>query len=473
MDDLPEVPFEKVLSYLNLRDRLQLSAVSRSCHEKIANSRVKTLCYSGSPLGFIWGKSRWVSGPFTENFISSTKFASFFDAYGHSVLSCLKQLRLCNFDLRESNETAFTRTLNSFGQLEELDIIRVQCCPQRKFELTLPMLTSIRLEDLTAERKLTLDAPRLRNVRILSCPHLRLDIVHDESVESFIVCSMDDLRVTDFNRLKNLKRLYVTFIPRIDPTFLSDLPQLKEVHLDSELSLSQLFSQKQQYGRDLKIYQCGLLLNSPDDPESEYLVDLDEALACLAKNPSRLADEIPFYRHLDYYRAIDRADPGLDVDVVLNRATELHQISVSREVYDVQRFLGVLKNHVNIRTLDFGRAQPQELFDRLPKHCAIQCLTIFEEPSDLGFLLRLKHLIQLVVYFSVDAELVRKAFEKLPFLSIFEFVRYAVADEVTVKICRSTKQFTVSVDEQTKTVSDLNAAIEFGFGIEKPKKRKV
>ena len=105
---------------------------------------------------------------------------------------------------------------------------------------------------------------------------------------------------------------------------------------------------------------------------------------------------------------------------------------------------------------------------------ALKCLIISDAPSNLRFLFRLKHLILLEVYFSIDVELVRKAFEKLPFLAFFKFLRDdTVSDEVAVKIYRSTKQFAVSVDEKRKTVFDLNAAIEFGFGMEKPKKRKA
>ena len=58
------------------------------------------------------------------------------------------------------NMPAFVQTLNSFGQLEELDIIRFDLHPSLSlkidFELNLPMLISLRLEDLYEIGNLTL-----------------------------------------------------------------------------------------------------------------------------------------------------------------------------------------------------------------------------------------------------------------------------------------------------------------------------
>ena len=470
IDDLPELPFERLLSYLSLRDRLRLSAVSRSCHAKIANSRVKTLCYSELPIGRIFGKNRWISGPFVENFINSTRFESFFEAFGPSVLSTLKHLRLCDLSLDLENRTAFTRTLNSFGQLEQLDIIHAKCSQTKTLSLTLPMLTSIHLEELSGIKELTLNAAKLTKIRVLACCDLTLDIVHCESVESFVASGINHM--TKLKELKNLKNLSIDYLRERDSTFLSSLQQLKEIHLDNGLhfNIGQLFEQKRHGLTDLKISICGLLLNGPDDPArslgSLYL--RPEALVQLAENPLRAADEIPFYRHFSY-SDIERVPPGLEVEL-LKRFTELNEIHVdSRPVQDVQRFLNILKNFDNIVTLRFEQDQFQELFDRLSEHCSVQFLTIRSAPTDLRFLFRQKHLIYLDVGWSVDSEMVRKAFEELPVLSCFRFYRVvgsSFRQEVTIEIDRS-KQFMVTMCEQTKIASDLNAAIQFAFGITK------
>ena len=111
--DLPELPLEKMLSYLSLEDLIKSRAVSRRWHKTIDSFKVKSLCYSSHPSGFIFGKSRLVSGAFARNFISSTRFASFFNTFGQTILSNLKHLRLCDLHLGEENEKAFFQVLNS------------------------------------------------------------------------------------------------------------------------------------------------------------------------------------------------------------------------------------------------------------------------------------------------------------------------------------------------------------------------
>ena len=126
MDELPELPFEQVLSYLNLKDRLKARTVSRAWRNTFDRYSVKTLCYSARSSDFIFEKSRWVKGEFAENFISSTRFASFFDTFGQTILSSLKHLRLCDIDLCEGDQTTFVRILNPFRQLGQLGLIRVK-----------------------------------------------------------------------------------------------------------------------------------------------------------------------------------------------------------------------------------------------------------------------------------------------------------------------------------------------------------
>ena len=478
MDDLPELPFEKVLSYLNLEDRLKARAVSRRWYHKINCFKVKSLCYSSRSSDFIRGKRRWVSGAFAQNFVSSTRFATFFDTFGQTILSSLKRLRLCDLDLSEGDRAAFIRTLNSFSQLEELDIIQARFNQSNlQFKLNLPMLTSLQLEYVDGIEKLTLEAPRLQQVKILGDyrTNLRVKFVHGESVERLLIKRSD---YTEVKKLKNLKALYIgDRIEVIDPTFLSGLKQLKEIHLQCDHSVSELFEQKQRSGRaDLKIYFCGLLLNGPEDPARNvfrfpFFNDLSgEWLACLAKNPSRLADQIPFCRYVLYPDIEKLVDPGLEVGL-LKRFTDLNEIRAFGPVQDIERFLNLLKNWENISKLSFPGYHPQDLFDRLPEHCAVQKLILsLPEPSDLAFLFRLKHLIDLELNWSIDSETIRRAFDELPLLSYFRFWYLSLLVIIEIDY---PKQFKVSVNGREKTVSDLNAAIEFITGTERPNQRKA
>ena len=102
-----------------------------------------------------------------------------------------------------------------------------------------------------------------------------------------------------------------------------------------------------------------------------------------------------------------------------------------------------------------------------PEHCAVQWLTIDRKPSDLAFLFRLNHLIELRVDFSIDPELIRKLFEELPFLLCFKFK----FDEwrASIEIVENSgwihpKRFEVWLnfesDAEWIDVPDLNAAIQ-------------
>ena len=429
MDDLPELPFEKVLSYLNLKDRLKARGVSRRWYHKINSFRVKSLCFSKPPLGFALSeKSRLISGAFAQNFISSSRFALFFDTFAKSILSNVKQLRLCHLELNGDNVAEFERVLNSFGQLEELVIFRFDELPNNDMmypadylELNLPQLTSIHLEGLPfLLDTLTLDAPKLQNVKLVDCPDLSLNIVHGESVVRLLI---DDLKQVEVNNLKNLHYLYTSHRSSIDPTLLSGLGQLKEVHLYDGRGAENLLRQKRQFSlADLKIYLCGLLLNGPDDPAiGSFWLSKQEFFVHLAEQPSRLADEMPLYVDANYPEIEPLAGHASGIDV-LSRCTDLRKIELRRPVQDVEVFLNLLKNVGSIEELWFSGAQPQDLFDRLPEHCAVQKLAIFHfTPTDFRFLFRLHHATRLAVCCPIDTEIIRKAFEELPYLSRFEF----------------------------------------------------
>ena len=467
LNDLPDLPFEKILSYLILEDLLKSRAVSRRWCKMIDGFRTKSLCFSGCQSGFMLGKTRLVSGGFDCQFISSPRLESFFCTFGPSILASLKHLRLCELYLNFGKMTALDQALCSFKQLQELDIIDCGYLNDLQLELQLPTIHVLRLEYLNGVRKLALYAPKLRRMTVLNCPSsLRLDVVHGESVEWLVT---DQFEPTTMKKLKNLQYLYLAGYvdyrqySGIDSIrFLISFEQLKEVHLSDCDGVREFFERKKRNRPKLKIYLCGLLLNGPDDynqtDEGNKKMNgyLDKKVfAHLAENQSRLAAEMPFCESLPY-DAVERVSAETEMNIV-KRMTGLSEIRIDRPVQNVQRFLGLLKNFRNIVKLEFYADQPQELFDRLSDYCGVQQLTMRGALSDLRFLPKLKRLTQLDLNFSIDLQTIRKVLE-LASLTRFEFRFYN--KEVTVEIERS-NYFTLFIGGKNTDFDDLNALIRY------------
>ena len=460
IDDLPELPFKRILSYLSLSDLLKARAVSRGWYQRINCRKVKSLCCSERP---ILANGQMVSGAYAQNFISTPQADRLFAVFASTILSDLKHLRLCNLGLNAEYIPTFERTLNSFRQLQELDVIRVTANTgpiQADFKLNLPMLHSIHLKHFSAVNKLTLDSPRLKQITLWGRQSLAL--VHGESVERLLI---QQLKYLPVKNLKNLKQLHVEFFCEFDSALLSSLTQLKELHLVEGKVLSHVLKQKQRCGNtDLKIYCFGCLLNDPEDPLVTPFEDFDEAiLVHLAEHPTRLADEIPLCWSLPY-SIIERVAPDSTVSLLglLKRFTDLNWITVSSPIQDTERFLDLLKDLLkdldNIVKLQFECGQPQELFDRLSEHYAVQELAIYCEPSDLRFLFGLKNLVNLHLMFSIGLELIQGLLEALPHLFLFVFSYLNKWVQITIY---HRKRLEVFVDGEAKKFANLSSAMQF------------
>lgn len=469
LDSLPDLALEQIFSHLTLADRLRCMGVSRAWRRRL-KLEMKSLCFSGISSGRIYGKSRWLSGVFTTNFVNSHRFASFFDAYGRTILSNLNHLRLCDLKLNRKNRAAFAPTLNSFDQLQQLDIIRLRFsqtdATNVSLALHLPMLEAIYLADLEGIHSLRLDARCLKRVKLQDCDSLSLHIVHGESVEALLCDQHSGSELIALDELKNLKYLNCYSIAESDSIDSSLLCSLKEIHLHSVYQVERLFAQRQRYGRnDLKIYYRGLPLDRPDD---RRIIDLHKlgakSVVHLAESLSPLADEIAFLSSLRYGQ-VEAVEPELAIEV-LKRFTDLHKMHLDRPVLNVERFLTILQHFGNIAHLKIRSAQPQRLYDQLPGHCAIQKLEICHKilSLNLDFLLQLKDLLFFAVDDSVDAEWILKAFEQLPFLSTFCFS--CCGEQIQIrKHCPKLFKVSTMIGKMmpgtSADVPDLNSAICF------------
>ena len=463
LNDLPLLPFEVILSYLGLEDWIRSRAVSRRWCKTIDSFRPKSLSLAKRPIEFLAGKKRWVSDAFVQNFISSLKFVSFFCTYNQSILSKLKQLCLCDLSLTSKEREAFVEALNSLNQLEDLGLYDCGYSPisgpnkkqetkALELKLNLPMLRGIQIECLDEIGKLILDAPKLQRVKLLKSDHyLRVDIVHAESVERLAV---DQMAQVEVKKLKNLKSLYIFSYREIHSTLLFSLEQLEEIHLNDPRAAREFFEQKKRYGRQLKIYLCGLLLEDPVNDKEDPALKLPfgkfnaKIFACLAENASRLADEIPFFDGLPY-TAIESVHAGLEMPV-LARFSELNHILVDKPVTNIERFLNFLKNCDRITELSFNKFDPsQTLLNRLPDHCALLSLAINGKVSEPQFLFKFTKLIYLEMNCPIDAELIQKVLKELPFLLTFKF-KFDCGNRASTMTTTAVAQAAVTSSKRTK-----------------------
>ena len=149
---------------------------------------------------------------------------------------------------------------------------------------------------------------------------------------------------------------------------------------------------------------------------------------------------------------------------LLSRFTDLNEILASKRVLNTQRFLDLLKSCTNIVNLQFRDDQPQDLFDRLPEHCAVQWLSIKEAPSDSGFIFRLENLIELHLGWSVDDEFIGKVLQELRFILEFTFLYRKKRASIRVEYpdgwnCQ--KRFLVRFGRDERETSDVAAVVQF------------
>lgn len=457
---VPNVAFKQILSHLSLKDLIELRGVSKNLYSMISNFRVTDLCCSDRSIGFIHQKSRWLAGAFGRNLIiGSARLEPLFEALGQSVLSNLNHLRLCDLRVDTPKLPAFVRTISLFKQLKELDIIRFDLQVESDLNLNLPLLNSIQLEKVFGISHLTVDAPKLKNVKLVdNSLLLRVGLAQPESVEKLII---DDFGRMDVKELKYLAYLYCPDYPETDSTMLSTLEHLKEIHLQSEKRVAHFFEPKQACNRvDFKIYLRGLRLDAPNDPAIIKLtkrLKKTEIPGYLVANQSRLAEIIPIMRVV-FYSGIERLDSRAQTDL-LKRYTDLNRIWLDKRVQDVGRLFDLLDNCGVSELWTFY--QPQNLFDQLPDRRTLQSLQIQRKVSNLAFLARLTQLNELNISGDcpIDIETIRTVLLELQFLQAFTC--YHAGKLVAVLIDQHPKKFNVSVWSQAKVAFDVDAVLQF------------
>ena len=400
MNDLPELPLKKVLSYLSLEDRNKMKVVSRWWYTMIKSFRTRDLCYSGRNREEIIKKSRLVTGTFAQNFIRSPVLDTFYELRSPPV--GVQHLRLTNF--QSLSGVLLINTLHRFECLQSLDLIRVGLAQPGDLNLNLPTVKSVHLETFGLIAELNLNAPNLKSIKVYECDaNLRVTIACNLSVTTLIADDLNHIRA--FNRLSNLERLF-TRRCEIRKHFLNDFPALTEIHLDDRESVLEILAQSSELKRlDLKVFRFGCPVKSQHDALVRHDGEWYTAFHLLVENHFRLADEIPLYNHLEFTKIIENMPAGPDVDDLMSRLSDLSIVIVYRQIHDPQRLLDFL-GHSRVVELVFqpGPTQPADLFLRLPNHCEVQVLELGCRVRSYNFVTGFQDLVWLNISQNLEAK---------------------------------------------------------------------
>lgn len=382
LDDLPLELFERILlRHLDLCEVIRLRAVCRRWCVYIDNFSVTSLFLSELAADHIEDKRRLVVSRFEQNFIQTPQFDVFFDNFGTSLLSHLQHFRAANLNLQsacnaKSRSSAFVLVLNSFEQLQSLVLVRIESLDYQ-IQLTMPYLRTVHIEELSGLKNLTLDAPRLRKVKIwFNSFVFYLNVVHPGSVESIELDFYN--RCLDRGGFRNLRLLYCECLTEINENFLLGLDRLQAIHLSGDYdSLRSLHSQKERLGLEqLKIYYHGLQLGRPSDfiDFPHYILD-ETVIVGMIQNYWRLAEHL-LYTSINY-SFIEKFALRMPVDFWA-RFVNVKALYVFNRLASELQFLNFLTNFENLVKLEFAnQKQSQQLFNHLPHYCqSVQQLVI-------------------------------------------------------------------------------------------------
>lgn len=164
MDNLPDLPFEKIIGYLDLEELIKADA--KRWLETIESLQVKSLFYCAAKKDMNTTRPPSDLAAY-EYHIWSSHFCAFISKFRGSVLKELKMLCVDFFHFQEKEaQRSLFKTLNSLVQLERLAITRNG--EISALELSLPNLHYLRCDRVSVwsvKSDFLLNLPQLREVR--------------------------------------------------------------------------------------------------------------------------------------------------------------------------------------------------------------------------------------------------------------------------------------------------------------------
>ena len=395
-DQLPDLCMRKILAFLSLRDLLKCRVVNRQLKAYADSTQVTELVVDwerryGEPyyVSFNWfGKVRQFD---FEGAISldASKFAKL------SLFKLNQRLKFLNIHLR-NNESIYM-ILNNLEQLIHLEILS-SINSSEKMTLALPNLNvfAIRGQD-----SIILKTPKLE---VLRCKMSKIQLEYPETIKRLECpnCSRDDLG--GLTKLSSLETIHIEFGGRLDGIRLSDLADLKELHITCDMmhypsvyvelrrSLLRLMHERSALLRDeLKMYMNDVLL--VDSKQFPNYVRMQ-------------AEGLDEFKFTNYRLLLRHSYPAITC-VDFNGLTEL-DFEISEDFFvrfpriqkltayglvDQEQFEWFLQNATALNSLQLTQTRLDQAFvDRLPKLCSRLARLELYEPS--GLITNIQFLLQ-------------------------------------------------------------------------------
>lgn len=427
MEQLSVDLFQGILSHLELSEQIQLRRVCKDWMRKIDSMEKRlTISSASKQASYEYGLN------LVQDHIRAATIDTVLGLLKKPILSNLKSLCVYKLDV-EKKSGPFCKAL-SFDQLDELTISCIENL-DKHVELRLPNLRRVFIGYLRA-KKITLDAPKLKDVKIrFGKGHFDFEFVHP-SVEC-IELDKFSKSLESAELKKNLQRLYCQEIADVGDEFLKGFEKLEELHFNRKLqAFGVLFNQKKNYNCvNLKIYFNGLRVDSLNEFEGWFnsgFMDDDfgeifsvKLIDLYIQNYSRLANRLPFYTGLSYQRIEDRV-PRLPSDF-FRRLVNVNGVATSKQVKSVKDYLNFLRaNFKNLAQLGVLYELPPQIFFNLLPRCvpSIRSIMISRADSyftgvelpdiDLNFIFELKDLVLFSCNIEFSDAFIRKVYAELP-----------------------------------------------------------
>ena len=457
IDDLPNEILYELLKYLNLPDLINCRLTNKRWKSISDITKVRQLIISDRIDEF---KDLWFDNskrPINyKDAVSFDTFRSYIRLFNlkqnllelhvnYVIYSKMMGKWILEFDLS---------IFNGFVHLRELDLRFENIPVNEQTSLNLPNLIRFKLELIKmCKSSVDLIAPKLEH---LYCDLNVIDVRHPESIRRFTSIRICDDSSFDFHKITKMKNLEFLLI---DSSFhryrsfkdLSNLPNLKELHLDLfDLSIDYhredikddllyFLRQKLIFGRDeLTIWLLGVELTNEEMLEQYFSnSEMDHVNFQIKHYGDLFNNNVSDFYDAHYNKLIGLFGGQIPVDYI-SKFSCIRSVYVKDQVTNQQHLIWFLSGLNYLQELCLNNTSfNQSFYDDLHAVCRLSELFVFESNPELSIDFKFVLKFKLLTHFETNQsseqlfDLAISSFNNLKHLMQFEFKNEK--DDVRIK----------------------------------------